>query len=170
MTFGTLPDGRTVDRITISNGDLSVSILTYGAIVQDVRLKGHDYNLTLGSDDINDYLTSMKHYGPIIAPVGNRIKGARATFGGIEHMLTPNEGRNILHSAEGGSQFKLWTVEDQTPDTVTLNDGPASRPVTGSIAVGRSSHLSNSGGATAAAASVPGVTAPVTQSTFHPSG
>ena len=132
MTFGTLPDGRTVDRITISNGDLSVSILTYGAIVQDVRLKGHDHNLTLGSDDINDYLGAMKHYGPIIAPVGNRIKGARATFGGIEHMLTPNEGHNILHSAEGGSQFKLWTVEDQTPDTVTLTvlcaDGEAGFP------------------------------------------
>ncbi len=139
MTFGSLPDGRTVDRITISNGDLSASVLSYGAILQEVRLEGVDHSLTLGSDKLEDYLGAMEYFGPIIGPVANRIKGARARVGGIEHMLTPNEGRNTLHSAEAGSHTKLWTVEDQTPDSVTLSvdlpDGEAGFPGTQRVMV-----------------------------------
>ena len=132
MIFGTLPDGRDVERVTITNGDLSASILTYGAILQDVRLKGVDHSLTIGSENLDDYLTTMAHFGPIVAPVANRIAGARARIAGIEHMLTPNQGRQILHSAEAGSQRKLWRIEDQTDDTVTLSvrlpDGEAGFP------------------------------------------
>ena len=36
--FGHLPDGRPVQRITLSGHGLTVSILNYGAIVQDLRL------------------------------------------------------------------------------------------------------------------------------------
>ena len=58
MTFGTLPDGRQVRRITIAAGELTVSVLTLGAILQDVRLAGVDRNLTLGADRLDDYLGS----------------------------------------------------------------------------------------------------------------
>ena len=132
MIFGTLPDGREVQKITIRNGDLSAGILTYGAILNEVRLDGVAHNLTLGSDKLDDYLGVMKYYGAIVGPVANRIKGARARIGGIEHMLTPNEGRNILHSANGGAHAKLWVIEDQTDATVTLStllpDGEAGFP------------------------------------------
>ena len=35
--FGNLPDGRKVHRIILSGNGLSVNILNYGAIVQDLR-------------------------------------------------------------------------------------------------------------------------------------
>ncbi|NIY70848.1 galactose mutarotase [Marivivens donghaensis] len=132
MKFATLPDGRDVERHTISNGDLSASFLTYGAILHEVRLAGLDYNLTLNSDNLEDYYVKMKYYGALIGPVGNRIKGARARLNGIEHMLTPNEGRNTLHSAEAGSFCKLWTLEELTDSSITLSvtlpDGDAGFP------------------------------------------
>ena len=36
--FGTTADGQDVDRITLQAGDLTVAVLTWGAVVQDVRL------------------------------------------------------------------------------------------------------------------------------------
>ncbi len=132
MHFDTLSDGRSVDRLTIQRGDLSASFLTLGATLQEVRLAGVPYNLTLGYDRAEDYLGPRKYYGAIVGPVGNRLKGARARVGGIEHMLTPNEGRNTLHSAEASSHAKIWTVEDHQPDSVTMSvtlpDGEAGFP------------------------------------------
>ena len=52
--FGTTKKGEDVERVTITAGDLYVSILTFGAIVQDVRLSDVPRNLTLGSEALAD--------------------------------------------------------------------------------------------------------------------
>ncbi len=38
IIFGTTKTGRDVHQITLSDGDLAVNLLTWGAVVQDVRL------------------------------------------------------------------------------------------------------------------------------------
>jgi aldose 1-epimerase len=38
MYFGTSKTGVDVEKLTISAGELSVSILTWGAVIQDVRV------------------------------------------------------------------------------------------------------------------------------------
>ena len=40
--FGALADGRPVERLRISGGGLTADVLTYGTVVQDLRLEGHD--------------------------------------------------------------------------------------------------------------------------------
>ena len=50
--FGTTTDGRKVEALSLHAGDLSVTILTLGATLNDVRLKGVAYPLTLGSKDV----------------------------------------------------------------------------------------------------------------------
>ena len=56
-SFGALPDGTAVDAITIANDELTATILTYGAVVQDIRLAGAPHPLVLGYDTIEVELT-----------------------------------------------------------------------------------------------------------------
>ena len=66
--FGKLSDGRQVHKVTISSDTLSVTLLTLGATVQDVRLAGIDRSLTLGSECVSDYENGMQHHGSLIGP------------------------------------------------------------------------------------------------------
>ncbi|MCC5975795.1 MAG: galactose mutarotase [Rubellimicrobium sp.] len=131
--FGTLPDGRTVDALTIAAGDLTVRLLTLGATLQDVRLKGTDRNLTLASDNPADYLGALLYFGALVGPVANRLTGASAVIDGKRHHFEANQdGKITLHSASTGTHAKLWDVADHGPDhatlTLTLPDGEGGFP------------------------------------------
>ncbi|MFT6945409.1 MAG: aldose 1-epimerase [Yoonia sp.] len=131
--FGTTPKGEDVDRATVSAGDLSVSILTFGAIVQDVRLAGVPYNLSLGSGVLADYEDTMGYFGAIVGPIANRISNARVRLDGMMYELERNEnGQTHLHSGADGCHRKVWRITAQTPDSVTLGltmpDGVAGLP------------------------------------------
>ena len=43
--FGQTPDGEDVHRVTISDGNLTASVLSWAALLQDLRLDGHDQPL-----------------------------------------------------------------------------------------------------------------------------
>ena len=106
--FGTLKDGRTVQKITLSSGDLTVAILSYGAIVRDVRLAGVDHSLTLGSDTLADYETAMPYHGALIGPIANRISNARVRIDGMAYELERNQdGRVHLHSGAEGTHIEM---------------------------------------------------------------
>jgi len=131
--FGTTATGAGVDKITLRNDELSVAILTYGAIVQDVRLAGVDRSLTLGSERIADYEAGMRNHGALVGPVANRISNARVTLDGMTYELERNQdGRIHLHSGSQSTQGQLWSVRSATRDTVTLGitlgDGIAGLP------------------------------------------
>ncbi len=131
--FGTLADGRDVRALTIAGHGLTATVLTYGAILQDVRLDGIDHSLTLGTDSLSDYETTMAYHGAIVGPVANRISGARAIVDGIEHMLDPNlDKRHTLHGGRRGVHNRLWDITDQDEAFVELTahlmDGEAGFP------------------------------------------
>ena len=131
--FGTTRKGRTVDAISICAADLTVTILTYGAIVQDVRLKGVDRNLSLGSADLGDYEDTMGYFGAIVGPIANRISNARVRLDGMMYELERNEnGQTHLHSGRDGVHCQVWDIAAQSADSVTLQlnmpDGMAGLP------------------------------------------
>lgn len=131
--FGTTNVGQTVHKITLSNAQLRVGILTYGAILQSLRLTGVDHDLTLGSDYIADYEGEMQYYGSLIAPIVNRFTDAQAGLGGQTLQFERNFlGKHSLHSGAAGAQHKLWAIEAATQDTVqlalTLPDGEGGFP------------------------------------------
>lgn len=125
--FGTTPDGRPVIRVTLRNERLSVSILSLGAIVQDLRLAGADWPLTLGSGSVAAYAGPMGYFGAIVGPVANRITGARAMIGGAEHRFPANEGTTLLHGGANGTQARHWQLADHDSQsarfTLMLPDG-----------------------------------------------
>ena len=46
--YGKMPDGTDVHRITLKGGGLSANVLTYGGVIQDLRLDGHAPARVLG--------------------------------------------------------------------------------------------------------------------------
>lgn len=131
-SFGTLADGRPVERLTIAAGDLTVRILTFGAALQDLRLAGVAHPLTLGSDDLADYQGPMRYAGTIVGPVANRIAGASAEIDGRRHHFEANDGRNTLHGGRTGTQGRVWEVlrhgSAELALGLTLDDGEGGFP------------------------------------------
>ncbi len=120
-TFGTLEDGTEIEEVTIADGDLSLRIITYGAIIRDVRLAGIDHPLVLGFDSLDDYVRHSPHCGAVAGRSANRIGGGRLTIDGIPYQLTRNEGGlNHLHGGNNGFGKRPWRLVEHTPASVTL--------------------------------------------------
>lgn len=128
--FGTTRDGETVRRVVLRAGDLEVALLTHGARLQDARLGG--VPLALGTDDLAAYEGELAPMGALVAPLANRVTGARAPLDGRVVELEPDGEGPILHSGSGGSQGKVWTLEeaDETHAlmSIALPDGEAGFP------------------------------------------
>ena len=142
--FGTTAAGQTVHKVTITHGDLSAAILTKGATLQSVRLAGLAHDLTLGSDLLADYEGKMRHHGSLVAPVVNRLTGARAPIGGKTFQFEANQSaRHTLHFGAMGSQHRVWTIAEATASAVTLaltlpageGNMPGNRPVRATFAI-----------------------------------
>ncbi|QQA42385.1 aldose epimerase family protein [Pelagovum pacificum] len=118
--FGTTSDGRAVETITISAGELTATFITLGAILKSVRLDGVDYDLTIGSDDLSDYDGGkMFYFGAVVAPVANRFAGAKAKLDGETLEFEANQaGLHHLHSGSVGTWAKVWSVAEQSENRV----------------------------------------------------
>ena len=121
-TIGTTPGGHPVKEIELAAGALRVSILTYGAILRSVRLRGVDHNLTHVPGDLSSWTEGKTPYhGALVAPVANRFTGAQATLDGQDIQFEANQtGLHLLHSGKAGTHARLWDVLERQADAVTL--------------------------------------------------
>ncbi len=142
--FGTL-GGKAVDKYTLSNHDVSISIITYGGIIQSVNApdrRGRDTNITLGFGDIAGYtspayIKSNPYFGAIIGRYGNRIAKGRFTLNGKEYSLDINNDPNSLHGGFQGFNVKLWNAtpvkNDKTVGVKLTYHSPAGEGCTASM-------------------------------------
>lgn len=132
--FGHLPSGEAVHRITITGGGLTAQVLTYGAIIQDLRLEGHAAPLVLGFETLSDYLGNEKPYfGTTPGRTANRIAAGRFSIDGKDYQLECNQnGDTHLHGGATGLARQNWTLIEATADKVVLEvtdtDGRAGYP------------------------------------------
>lgn len=132
-SFGQMPDGTAVQRIALAGGGLSAHILTLGAIVQDVRLKGHAAPLVLGFDSLSAYLAHSPYFGAIAGRYANRIAGGRLTLDNHSYQLDRNQDEtHHLHGGEKGTSEQVWTLAEAGVDfavlTLDLADGEMGYP------------------------------------------
>lgn len=119
--FGAMPDGRSVERVVLKGGGLTASVLTFGAVVQDLRLDGHDKPLVLGFDSFAPYLTQSPYFGAMAGRYANRICDGRFTLDGETHQVDQNFlGKHCLHGGVDGISQRLWSIETLEADAVTL--------------------------------------------------
>ena len=119
--FGRLPDGQSVEAVTIGSGKLSVDVLAWGAVVRDIWYEGYDWPLVLGFESMADYLGHSRFFGATAGRYANRIAEGRFELDGHTYQLE----RNFLerHHLHGGSDSfgqRLWTISEASENEVTL--------------------------------------------------
>jgi aldose 1-epimerase len=134
--FGTLPDGRAVERIVLrGESGFEARILTHGAVIQALiapDAKGGVDDVVLGHDAFAGYLAERKFFGATVGRYANRINQGKITVEGVEYQLPQNNFGHCLHGGPEGWQYKIFDVEQVTDNKLTLvlnsPDGDANFP------------------------------------------
>lgn len=120
--FGALPDGRTVEAVTLANHKgMRVRLISYGASIQTVVVPdrhGTGADVTLGYPTLQGYLDQPQYFGSTVGRVANRIAKGRFTLDGKTYQVPVNNGPNSLHGGTKGFDKVLWTVAE-------THDGPS---------------------------------------------
>jgi aldose 1-epimerase len=122
--FGSV-DGQAVDRYTLKNCHrMEVKILTYGGILQTISVpdrKRKVSNVTLGFDNLADYVAKSPYFGCITGRYANRIAKGRFTLDGTTYQLAINNPPNHLHGGIKGFDKRVWAATPfQNSKTVGL--------------------------------------------------
>ena len=117
--FGTLADGTPVQEILLKKGSLEASVLTFGAIIRDLKVDGQ--SVVLGFDDLESYEKHSPYFGVVAGRCANRIAGGHMTIDGTEYQLDLNEaGTTHLHGGSEGFSRKVWQIEQSDKASVLL--------------------------------------------------
>lgn len=113
--FGTLSNGKKVDIYTLRNaGGMRVKILTYGGILQSIEVPdsgGRFANVTLGFDNLSDYVKKSPYFGCITGRYANRIAKGRFSLDGKTYQLATNNDANHLHGGDKGFDKRVWAAQ-----------------------------------------------------------
>ena len=122
--FGVLPNGESVELLTLRCGRLSCELLTYGGALRSLTVPDRDgrpVDVLLGLERLEDYLLQDKFLGVLVGRYANRIAKGRFTLNGQEYRLQTNDGENHLHGGPTGFDKQVWTLEALTESTATLS-------------------------------------------------
>ena len=123
MIFGKTPDGTPVELYVLKNGQITVKVMTYGAIITEIDTpdcNGKEGDVVLGFDSLEGYLGKHPYFGATVGRVANRIAKGKFTLNGQEYTLAVNDGPNTLHGGLKGFDKVIWKAEP-----ISHPDGPS---------------------------------------------
>ncbi len=121
--FGSVRDGRPVEKLILRRGGLEAEVITYGAALRALHVpdgRGGRLDVVLGYDAVSAYEDNGGYVGAVVGRYANRIAGAGCTIDGRPVTLVPNEGSKQLHGGPHGFSRQVFTVAEQSGDSVTL--------------------------------------------------
>lgn len=120
--FGQTDLGVPVQRISLMADGITAKVLSYGAVLQELRPAGVDHSVVLGLRDVDAYQRSDGYFGAIVGRCANRIHEGRFQLDGQCYQVDQNFlNRHMLHGGRDGSGSLVWTVEDLGREQVTLS-------------------------------------------------
>ncbi|HEU5112345.1 MAG TPA: aldose epimerase family protein, partial [Acidimicrobiia bacterium] len=134
-------DGKEVFLYTLTNRKgMRVNILTYGGILQSIEVpgrRGRLTNVTLGFNNLEQYVNQNPYFGNITGRYANRIALGQFTLNGQDYQLATNNDPNHLHGGDFGFDKRIWAAEEIDDGrnvglrlTYTSPDGEESYPGT----------------------------------------
>ena len=113
--FGSLEDGTHIDAYTLTNAKgMEVKIISYGGRIVSLSVpdkNGSFENVTLGFDNIGDYVSENPFFGALVGRYGNRIAKGKFSIDDNEYTLVTNNGENHLHGGTVGFDKVVWDVK-----------------------------------------------------------
>ncbi len=116
--FGILDNGQEVYLCKITDKNIKLEIITFGAIIRNFEAYGK--KIVGGFDTLSDYIADTSHQGGIIGRVANRIEGASFEIDAKEYKLPKNDGENCLHGGVGFDR-RVWNIEEFDESSITLS-------------------------------------------------
>ncbi|MDU8910778.1 aldose epimerase family protein [Aestuariicoccus sp. MJ-SS9] len=98
-----------IETTTLSDGDVSVTVLSLGCAIFDWQVAGR--RVVLGHAEPEHYRQNPGSMGAVWGRVANRISNARFTLDGTEYPLAANQGPHMLHGGPDGIGKRNWTME-----------------------------------------------------------
>jgi aldose 1-epimerase len=109
--FGISGDGSAVSQLVLRGGGLTLNLLSWGCVVQDLRYEGHEQPLVLGFERFEHYLFHSPYFGATVGRYANRIANGRFRLDGRGWQVDQNEGgRHHLHGGRRGIGSRNWRV------------------------------------------------------------
>lgn len=117
--FGKIEE-QTVHAYRLNNGvGMEIEILEFGATVRSIKVpdrKGNIADVTLGWDNLEDYINDKTYFGATVGRVANRIGGDKIIVDGVSYKIAanalPDFGKNHLHGGIKGFNKALWKGEE----------------------------------------------------------
>lgn len=114
--FGTLPDGRAVERVVLRDvSGFEAHVVTFGATLQALLVpdaRGDRDDVVLGHDDLAGYVRARGFFGATVGRYANRIANARFVLEGEVVQLAANDGAHALHGGLDGFDRRLWQIAE----------------------------------------------------------
>lgn len=122
--FDTTIDGKKTGLYFLKNEQGTTAAVTNfgGRLVSfAIQDKNGDFkDVVLGFDNIESYIKVPSDFGASIGRYANRIDSAWYVLNGDTVRLEPNDRPNSLHGGFRGWQYKIYSVKETTPNSITL--------------------------------------------------
>ncbi len=125
VLFGTTPDGKAVDKYSITNDNgMTLELITYGATIQSVLIPcadGKTRDVAVGFDSLDGHINYSDYEGNTVGRYANRIHNAQFVVGEKKYCVAANEkGKTCLH---GGGEFStaVWDAVADTDNSVVMS-------------------------------------------------
>lgn len=114
--FGTTLEGEKVGKFILNNSKgVTATVMSLGSTIISLKMpdrEGEIKEVTLGFDNLQQYLAGHSYFGAVIGRFANRIAKGVFQLDGVRYYLARNEnGLNHLHGGNKGFDKVVWQAE-----------------------------------------------------------
>ncbi|MCM1079558.1 MAG: galactose mutarotase [Bacteroidales bacterium] len=107
-----------IKSVTIRNGGMEMTAISYGARIQSLKYHGTD--VVLGFDTLADYKNIKQNFGAVVGRYIGRILGGHLTIDGMEHRLQTGSNGDCSHGGTPSFSQRQWEIVRSDRKSMTL--------------------------------------------------